>query len=668
MDRRGLRPLWALLWAALVVPPAAIVVSGWQLRDETWRAAGVELQRGADALHEYMLRILQTQSILLTHLNTVLGPLDDAAVLAQQDDLHRHVVSFVGSIDQVNSINVSDADGYLLVSSIMPHPPRDISFADRPWHRALAVPAPPDMHISEVLRGRIDGSLFFGVSRRRSAPGTEGRFAGAVVISVDPGVLSAGLARLLTQPTDRVAIWRDDAMLLARHPPLEQAPDRPLEVSPGMRMAMIAGREAASPPAFSRAAADGAPRLSVVRKVGPYPVFAAIGREVAAIDAVWHARLREQLAFRVPAWIGLVGLAGFALSRSRRAQDVAARLAEEQARREGAEALARAEARFRGVFDSRAIGMAVLDTASGTVVAANDRVLELVGQSRDDFERRGLAWEEATPPEWLPRDHAALAQAAAKGFWDAYEKEYRHADGTEVAVRISSAPLPNEPGLVVVLVEDISAQRVAEARRDLLAREIEHRARNTLTLVQVILRTSLAGIDELTDELSATVQGRIAALARSQGLLSQRAWTSADLRDLMSGELAVFTAGDAARIALDGPSVAIAGDAVQPLSMALHELATNAAKYGALSSPGGRLVVAWAIDAEGLRITWTERGGPPVDGPPQRQGFGSQLLRATIGIQLRGKVDKIWAREGITCVLWLPAAALAPPDPTLAAA
>ena len=193
----------------------------------------------------------------------------------------------------------------------------------------------------------------------------------------------------------------------------------------------------------------------------------------------------------------------------------------------------------------------------------------------------------------------------------------------------------------------------------LLMRELDHRAKNTLAVVQAALR--LTPKDD-AESYAKAVGGRVSALARAHTLLAKGQWSGADLRDLVWGELAPFlgSAGDKVRqprAALDGPDVTLVPGAAQAISMALHELATNATKHGALSMPEGTVSVIWEVDgARALRLLWAEAGGPPVTAPPTRRGFGSRLLETTLKDQLGGTLSREWRSGGLVCTIELPPA------------
>ena len=201
---------------------------------------------------------------------------------------------------------------------------------------------------------------------------------------------------------------------------------------------------------------------------------------------------------------------------------------------------------------------------------------------------------------------------------------------------------------------DITARKEAEERQALLMREVDHRAKNALAVVQAVLRLTRAGS---MPEFAKAVEGRVAALARAQTLLTESRWTGADLEAMLRGELSPFVgSGGGSKVLLDGPPVLIAPLTAQPLSMALHELATNAAKYGSLSVPDGTLELSWYEDPPGVRIhlRWREIGGPQVLAPPERRGFGSRVIETTIREQLRGDVSTRWEPTGLVCEIDIP--------------
>ena len=238
-------------------------------------------------------------------------------------------------------------------------------------------------------------------------------------------------------------------------------------------------------------------------------------------------------------------------------------------------------------------------------------------------------------------------------------------DGTRVFIEGSATALRTSDGRIhgfLKIGQDVTARKAAEERQTLLMREVDHRAKNALQVVGAALRLTRA--PDLASYVSA-IEGRVAALARAQTLLAEDRWAGADLRTLLHGELAAFLdtgAGSGPRVVMTGPVVALPAGAAQPFAMAIHELATNAIKYGALSTPGGRLAVSW--EKEGgptrmLRLRWAESGGPPLEGPPERRGFGTRVVDGTVRSQLGGTVSLVWDTSGLGCEIEMPLSARA---------
>jgi two-component system CheB/CheR fusion protein len=187
-------------------------------------------------------------------------------------------------------------------------------------------------------------------------------------------------------------------------------------------------------------------------------------------------------------------------------------------------------------------------------------------------------------------------------------------------------------GVVVSLV-DITTIAAAEEQQKVLTAELSHRAKNTLAVVSSIAERTLPDGEPKEDLI-----GRFHALGHTHDLLSQAGWTEAPLRELVLNELAPHVAGDGANARVGGPPIMLKPQAALLLALVIHELATNAAKYGALSTPGGRVTVAWTMTEDGARqleFTWTEQGGPKIDGLPKR-GFGTELIERGIRFELEG--------------------------------
>jgi two-component sensor histidine kinase len=255
-----------------------------------------------------------------------------------------------------------------------------------------------------------------------------------------------------------------------------------------------------------------------------------------------------------------------------------------------------------------------------------------------------------------PDDRARFDDAIARALQDGvYEAEYRHIRTDRTVVWLYDKGLVHrddagQPLELIGVSMDVTGRKAAEQRQALLAAELDHRAKNMLALVLALLRTTRAAS---VPEFVKAVHGRIRALARAHVLLSESRWAGADLRRLVEEELAPFRTREEARVRMSGPAVMLAAPAAQALGMALHELATNAVKYGALSAPAGRIEVAWTLERQGLVLRWAETGGPPAS-PPVRRGTGTTVIEKSITYQLNGAVEFAWNLEGLACEMVVP--------------
>lgn len=197
---------------------------------------------------------------------------------------------------------------------------------------------------------------------------------------------------------------------------------------------------------------------------------------------------------------------------------------------------------------------------------------------------------------------------------------------------------------------DITERKLNEQTQVLLAREVDHRARNALAVVQSIVRLTRSAT---TQGYMSAVEGRISALARAHGLLSQSRWQGADLARLVHEEIAPYKLSSRAPLAITGGSVSLAPATAQTVALVLHELATNAAKYGALSSESGRLSVDWRSEGDEIILRWSETGLSNIVAPTS-QGFGTTVIRASVQDQLRGTLSFEWRPEGLLCTVRIP--------------
>ncbi len=324
--------------------------------------------------------------------------------------------------------------------------------------------------------------------------------------------------------------------------------------------------------------------------------------------------------------------------------------------RELEEALRASEEFSSTVLASSADCIKVLD-CSGRVEFLNEQGLRLL-ETRDPTIMTGKLWPDMWPEKDRPKVRAAIEKANA-GETGHFTALFPMARGTPKWCDILIAPMRDREGRIHKLVatgRDITEAKEAEEHIELLLREVNHRCKNMLAVVQAIARQTVAA---KPDDFIERFAERIRALAASQDLLIQNEWRGVGLQELARSQLGHFKDLVDKRIELRGPPLFVSASAAQTIGMALHELATNAGKYGALSIDSGCVEVGWSLErgedgGENFVISWRERGGPPVM-TPVRAGFGSTVLCQVAGEGLDGEVELDYASTGLVWRLQCPA-------------
>jgi PAS domain S-box-containing protein len=288
---------------------------------------------------------------------------------------------------------------------------------------------------------------------------------------------------------------------------------------------------------------------------------------------------------------------------------------------------------------------------NGVITSWNPGALRLFGYSAEDVIRKPGTI--LIPLERQDEEPAILERIRRGELVDHYETVRRRKDGSLIDVSLTVSPIKNAKGEVVgasKIARDVSERKRSEALIAILAREAEHRAKNVLAVVQAMVRLSQADTPE---SLRQAIEGRIRALANVHTLFVQSRWTGAELRSLIEEELSPYSRRGA-RARIGGPTVLLTQDGAQTIAVAVHELATNAAKYGALSVDAGHVEVEWwREENKTLLIHWTENGGPSVR-VPSRAGFGTRVVKSMIGA-MNGELYFDWRAQGFACRIVLPA-------------
>jgi PAS domain S-box-containing protein len=258
------------------------------------------------------------------------------------------------------------------------------------------------------------------------------------------------------------------------------------------------------------------------------------------------------------------------------------------------------------------------------------------------------------PKERQDEERAILTRIRRGERIDHFETVRQRKHGSLIVVSLTVSPVKNAEGKIVgasKIARDITEQKRTQEQIATLAREAEHRSKNLLATVQATVSLSQS---DTPQGLKQAIEGRILALAKVHSLFVETRWIGAELSTIATQELAPYSEKDERRVQIDGPPVLLEPNAAQAVAVALHELATNAAKYGALSVPNGRIDLKWLQEADGpLILHWREMGGPAVK-MPTHQGFGTRIIERMIG-QLKGKARLDWHADGLVCEITLQA-------------
>lgn len=321
-------------------------------------------------------------------------------------------------------------------------------------------------------------------------------------------------------------------------------------------------------------------------------------------------------------------------------------------RREAAEKVRASEETLRSVIDQMPIGVAIARVPSGEIFLYNQALEEMLGHSilsndASTYDRYGGIDEDgrSLSAERYPLGRAILFGETVVGD----EMRYRRGDGRIIHLLGHAAPIVGSSGkaeIAVVTLQDITDRKKAEQHQRLLIDELSHRAKNLLAIIQSVAQQSFKnGSDPST--MVSSFEGRLGALAAAHGILTRQRWEAAPIRQIICDTIMAVKADDH-RLKLDGPDLLVPPKTGVSLAMAIHELTTNAVKYGSFSNEAGSVTVSWQVENGRLKLEWRERGGPVVS-TPSRRGFGSRMIERGLAAELGGEVTISFEADGVVC-------------------
>jgi PAS domain S-box-containing protein len=309
------------------------------------------------------------------------------------------------------------------------------------------------------------------------------------------------------------------------------------------------------------------------------------------------------------------------------------------------------ERQFRDLLEALPAAIYTTD-ADGRITFFNQACIDFAGRTPKVGEMWCVSWK-LFWPDGTPLRHEDCPMAVAlrenRPVRDV-EAIAERPDGSRICFMPYPTPLRDNSGRLlgaVNMLVDITSRKQAETRMMLLTREVDHRSNNLLAVIQAMLRLTKA---DTAEEFQAAFQGRLTALANVQRLFSSSRWTGASLKTILEEELHPY---GASRVIIKGSDIRLTSALAQAIAVSIHELATNAAKYGSLSTPSGRIEITCNVDpAEGLLLRWIETDGPTVT-EPVRRGFGAGAIDG-LARTLSGNIRRWWKPEGLVCELSFP--------------
>ncbi|MCF1503943.1 GAF domain-containing protein [Afifella sp. H1R] len=688
---------------AFIVLAAVASISYLQWRDLT------ENMRSSTASSAFFLadhgaRLFEVSDLALRKAADALGERDWDEIEASRP-LFDELTELRADLPYVDELWVNDSTGELRLTTFgFPAPQANLS--DRDVFQAHQA-QDAGLFVGQPIIGRVTDRPTFLVSRRLG--GNE--FKGIVSASLALDYFNTFWKRIPLPPDARIALFRkSDQAVLARFP------QAPAEAAPVPFNAALEEMIAENPEegSYTNLAQEKDVRFGSYHQVGNLPLYVRVSVPRQALFSLWLEQAQPNAFFALAAILSLIALTAFARHQARREDESRAFLKDEVARqtvalREETQALEALNGASRILSAELDPGRAIRTIVQASVVMSgaragaflpadqkraerseSDRIvvrnedfrpgfLRFVSEHRGELLRSGhniLRVDETG--EWTQEREASgvgsfLAVPIISRSGEVHGELFLahsnpHAFGARaerlsVGLAAQAAIAIDNANLFEAAQKEIVARKETQVKQELLIRELHHRVKNTLAVVQAIAGMTARSAEDMS-AFNDAFAGRLSSLASTHTLLTEWAWQKVPLGDLIRGQLEPYPE----RVHLDGPNLELAAAQAVPIGMAIHELATNAIKYGGLSKAEGRLSVVWRVEEDKsgdtpgtLFLEWRESGGPPAVSPTRR-GFGSRLLSDVLRVQLRARTEIRFEPEGLVFELEVPIAPIVVSD------
>lgn len=722
-DERSLARTVALLGLAGTL--LVLATLGW-IANAQWQRTVLTSERAngraAFFLAEHAARLFEASDLAIERTKALTAGREWDQVAADPT-VHERLAELRDELPYLDDLWLNDAKGRVRQTSFV-FPPPDGNASEREAFKAHAEAALGDrLFAAERIVGSVTGEPSLLASRRISAPDGTLRGVAFATLSVD---YFTDLWRRAPLPEGARAVLFDvpGGAVLSRWPEMEGVRDEGL--TPELAAAIAAAPDAGT--YRDVADGDGTERLGGYARVGDWPLYVRVSRDHDALVSDWWNEVRPSALFAGLALAGLGALALFATHQVGRAErdrialrrEVIRRTADLRAQTGMLEVINRASRTLSEELDREEAVQRVVDLGTRLIGAEfgsffydhagenGERIglYALSGAPRErfahfdhprktplfapTFEGRETVRSDdiaddpryggSAPHRGMPEGHLTVRSylsvpvisrdgtvhgALLFGHGEPGRFTERH-EALIQGIAAQAAIVMDNAALYAEAQDEIERRRMSEERQALLIRELHHRVKNTLATVRAIASISSRTATDM-DTFAKGFTARLQALGETHTLLIDEAWGEVAVRDLIENELGPYR-DEMGRVTVEGPDVRIAPERAVALGMAVHELTTNAAKHGALSTPTGRVSVSWDVEArdasaatverddgsEGLTVlSWVESGGPAVS-PPTRRGFGSTLLDKVLSAQLGARAKADYAAEGLRYTISFP--------------